>query len=199
MSEENTPVSDGSGQAGSAPAEVQTVSYDTHKKLLAQRKADQQKLQEVNAKLAEYEANQKAAEEQALKETNQWKEVAEKKESELTDAQNKLKHINDSIVRAEKVDAFEKVLGAKLADPSFANFINHENIVMDADGNIDSESVNAEVNAFRERFGDRLIVNTNIPTIPGGAPQQQKEKTLGDLSAAERKALRQQLVANQRG
>ena len=192
MSDETNVVSDNTAEPSGGSAE-QSVSYESHKKAVGQIKNFRAKLEESNAKLAKYEADAEAAEEARLKETNEWKTIAEKKEAELLETRGTLNKINDSIVRAEKIDAFEAKLGAQLKNREYAKHINLEAIPTNESGEIDEEALDAEVSRFRDIHGDSLIKTNNIATLPNGAGAKPQPKSIEDMSAAERIALRKEL------
>ncbi len=192
MSEQTTVVSDDSANVSDVSEE--TVSYKAHAKLLAQRKADQVKLQDAITRLAEYESERKADQESKLKEQNKWQEVAESKDAELLEAKKQLKSIETSIVRAEKVNAFEKAFGAQLKHQDFTNHINTDAITVDDSGEINAESLNAEVNRFRGAFGDSLTITNDMAKVPTGAPSGGEKPTLATMSSAQRAELRRSLT-----
>ncbi|MCK5882351.1 MAG: hypothetical protein KAG61_01575 [Bacteriovoracaceae bacterium] len=192
MSEEQTVVSDNTA-ISSGESEKQSVSYETHKKLLGQMKNAKVESERVNARLAEFEAKQEADAENKLKEDNEWKTLAEKKDAELIETRGTLSRINDSIVRAEKIDAVEKELGAALKNRDYARHLDLDSISVSESGEIDQEALSAEVNRFREVHGDSLIKTNNIATLPNGAGQKSQPKSIGDMTAQERQALRREL------
>ena len=194
MSDETKVVSDDNA-APSGESERQTVSYETHKKMLSQRKADQVKITEMSQQLAEIKAEREASAEQALVDQNNWKQIAEQKELKLSEAEQKLSSINDSLVRAEKIDAFQKELGAELKHRDFSSHINVDSILISDSGEIDADSLNVEINRFRENYGDSLLKTNTIPTVPGGAPSKSEPKGINDLSSLERAELRKMAVS----
>ena len=58
------------------------VAYETHQKLLREKKAIQEKAAELATKLASFEANQKAQDEAKLKEKEDYKALLALRESE---------------------------------------------------------------------------------------------------------------------
>lgn len=171
-----------------------TVSYDSYARLLNQRKTDQAKLRTANEQLAEIDANKTAKAEADLKEQNKWQELAEQKETEANEYKQKFINVENSIVRAEKINAFENGLGEKLAHASFVNHINVDAIALTDDGNIEVDSLNAEINRFRAEYGGTLTVKTNIPTLPSNAPNESVPKGIEAMSSAERQAMRKLLL-----
>lgn len=179
---------------GEIEKKEESVSYETYKKLVEQRKSDQRKAQEMAAKLAEYEASQKAAEEKALSEQNKWKELAEKAQLERDEAKKEKESLYQSIENAEKIEAFEAAIGARLAHPSFKAHINLGAIAIDANGEIDLESLNSEIKRFTETYGNSLLKQQQITTPPAGKANPPAQKGLADMTPAERAALRRELL-----
>jgi hypothetical protein len=172
----------------------ETVSYETHLKLLNQRKADQARSQEMAAKLAEFEAEKKAREEADLLAQNKYEELLAKKEEEKNEIANRLNSVTETIIKAEKLEAFQRSLGGELAHRDFEKMINLNSIVYDEAGTLDQESLNLEVARVRETYGDSILKKTNVPSMSGNAPQGARPRGVADLSKAERAELRRQLV-----
>ena len=183
-------------EAGGQENNENLVPYETHRKLLEQRKADQKKMQEQNAKLAELEANQKAFEEQKLQEQNQWKELADKYKAELDQTKQSTESLVKSIVNAEKVEAFEQAIGAKLANPKFKAHINLDAIGSDENGNIDQESLQAEIDRFQKEYGTTLLKQINVNLPPAGVANLPTPKSYADMTPAEKAEARRQALAN---
>jgi len=194
MSELVDGVSDASIE-GSAGDDKQTVAYDTYAKVLSQRKADQAKLQEANARLAEIDSQNKVDAETALKEQNKWQEIAEAKEAELLTTRGQLDGVTSSIVRADKVHAFEELFGAQLKHRDFMSHIDTDAIALTESGEVDKESLEAEVNRFRASYGDSLTINKEIASLPGGAARKPDPITVGTMSKEQRAAARTTLLA----
>ena len=185
--------------AGGKGGENQSVSYESYKKLLDQRKADQARLQEVNAKLAEIESERKSQEEKALIEKQEWEKVANQRLQELEAVKQGKDALVKTITMSEKRAHFEKVAGMQLAHDSFADHINFDNIVYDANGDIDETSVKLEVERFSKEFGNSLFKAKQINTPPAGAALPPAQKSLADFTATELAAAKKAALAARKG
>lgn len=176
--------SEASGGSGSSDS----VSYESYQKLLNQRKSDKLKADALEAKLKELEKKANEQEENKLKEQNKFKELYEAKSKEVADLSEKFTGLNQSIVRAEKLSAFERAAGAPLKHEAYYSHVDVDAIRMDDSGNIDSESLNEVVGAFRNVHGDSLFNIKTAKTLPSGAPNEAATKGLKDLTTEEIKA-----------
>jgi len=177
--------SNASGEAGAAK---DSVSYDSYSKLLNQRKADKLKADALEAKLKELEQSIASKQEEELKEQNKFKELYEKSVKEKEELSQKFMGLNESIVRAEKIHAFEQAAGAQLKHEAFYSHINLDGIQRDDSGDIDMDSLNAVVGEFKNTFGESLFNINTAKTLPSGSPKGVAPKGLDALTAAEIKA-----------
>jgi len=174
------------GAGGEADKTSQTVAYESHKKALDQMKAAKRELEAANAKLAELESQKQAEEIKRLEEEKKHKEVADKYKTLYEQELQGRSSLENAIVNAEKIEAFESEIGAKLAHPSFRSHIDLSSIKM-VDGEIDADSLKTAVKAFQDTFGTSLLKKTNINVPPANAPiGGSSVKAYADMTPTER-------------
>jgi len=149
----------------------QSVSYDTHRKLLGQRKGDQATIQELSSALDVFKQAESKAAEEKLQDEGKFKEVIALRDAELKQTQEKYGSLKGEIDRARKLNAFDQTLGAKIKHEDFYNFVDTDLITLDENGVPMKESVELAVNSFKERYGDTLLVKTEVAKLPGDAPR----------------------------
>lgn len=140
-----------------------TVAYETHVKLLKEKK----KLQE------EYDAIQKQnrdREEADLRLKEDFKKIAELREAEAAELRSKLTTVEARERNAIKLDAFLSSLDGSV-DKRFWGHIPLDQIIVDPEsGEPDPMSVTKVVEAFRKEYYD-IIKKPGQPTVPNTAPQ----------------------------
>lgn len=146
------------------------VSYDSYKKVLDQRKADQAKARELEMKLNELLAEKKANEDAVLKEKEDWKTLFTKKEEELNSYQAQMQAMETSVQETLKLQAFRNHVG-DLANPKYANLIDLNSIKMDENGQVDLESLNEYGKHFKEEHGSLFKASKPSNTISSNAPR----------------------------
>ena len=187
MSEQQKDAGSIDNQAGSEIEKTgQTVAYESHKKALDQMKAAKRELEAANAKLAEYESQKQIDEINKLEAEKKNKELAEKYKALYEQELQGRSSLENAIINAEKIEAFESEIGAKLAHPSFRAHIDLDSIKM-VDGEVDVESLKGAVKSFQDTFGTSLLKKTNINVPPANAPKSGSQfKAYSDMTPQER-------------
>lgn len=145
-----------------------SVDYDTYSRLLKQRKADQARLNELNAEFNKLKAEREAELEAKMKEEQKWKELAERREKEAKELRTGWESDKQRFINTHKLNAFKEAIGG-LKKPEYAKFINPDLIEIDEEGNIDEESVKRYAQEFRKDYPD-LIKEVTSPKLPNRAP-----------------------------
>jgi len=139
------------------------VSYETHRKLLAEKKKQDQLLEE-------FRANQKKTEELKLIEEGKLKEALELKEKELAEKHRLLQEYDSRDKTAKKISCVLRGLGTKDLDDKWFTVIHGEldEIKFDDSGEIDQSSVLKVVETLKTTWPEMLA--TKRPGMPGGVP-----------------------------
>lgn len=156
------------------------VAYETYKRLVAQRKADQEKLkaqEERLKKLDEIEAEKQRLEEDKLKTDGNWKALLESREEklktleeELNQTKSKVEQYNTQFVEAAKLQALTDALGGTLKHPSYFNLVDTDKILTNPEtGEIDGESVKKYASSFLQEHKE--LIAFSKPKMPDGAPK----------------------------
>jgi len=152
-------------------SEDKTVSYESHRKLLSEKKALAAKYAENEVKLATYEQEKNEAEEKRLKDNEEWKTFAEKKDAEAKEATAKLAARESQISEAQKLDAFLNVLDGNV-DRKYWTFIDTESIVKNPDtGEIDDMSVAKAVENFKANYSEIIHYPGQKTGLPNESPK----------------------------
>lgn len=144
-----------------------TVAYETHKKLLDQRKADQAKLRQIQEERDALKAAQEQAENDRLVQQKQFETIAQKEKERADKLASDLQGMQKAQTESAKKAALKAALGGVKKD-EYLQFANLEQIQI-VDGVVDADSVAVVAAAFRESHGD-LIVKPAATPPPGGAP-----------------------------
>lgn len=146
------------------------VQYATYQKVLGEKKRAAEELANAKALIAQFEANQKDAEEKALKEKEDWKTAYELKAKLLEETESKFKTQTQIIEDSKKFSAFlDNVNGT--VDKKFYQLIDISNVIIDpTTGQPDPASAQQAAREFEKNFGDIVKKGTG-PKLPNASPQ----------------------------
>ena len=139
-----------------------TVSYESHQRLLRQRKADQVKL----TRLDELEAQDKERVDDKLKASGNYEKMLSARDTEISDLKTKLTDRERTLTDGVKLQAFLDKLPGKVKRREFLKFVKIDDIALDPETNsIDTSSLEVVVNGFVKDYSD-LIQPNNTATLP---------------------------------
>lgn len=152
-------------KAENVETKVDNVSYETHKRLLGEKK----KLQE---RLDSLESQWKARQEEELKAQNKYQSLYESTLKERDEYMSKLKEQDSRWNNAIKLDAFMNALGGRKIESKYASFINLDSINLDEDtGSVDSLTVQKEIERICRDFPEIVKVAVQPKQLPSEAPK----------------------------
>jgi len=162
------PVSDPTQENSVLPdASQDKVSYDTYRKVLNEAK-------KTKDLLKQYEAERQVSDENKLKEQNQYKELFENKDKQVTELSKKLEQQESSINNSLKRQAFEKFLGGHLKSDAYSAFIPFDKIILDHETKrINDDSVKMAVSDFVKDHS--ALVEFQTGKLPNLAPKKYEE------------------------
>lgn len=174
----------------------QYVSYETHKKLLSQRKADQAKAKDLEEKYNALLAEKQANEEQALAEQGKFKEMFEKERQQSQILQDQMREAANRELKFKKEIALKSMLGTLKKD-DYLVFADINAIQLSDDGQIDIESVKEVAEKFQNDHPHLLLQES--ASLPNGAPKPPNSNKLSyaewvQLPAKEQKARMKDVV-----
>lgn len=152
------------------------------------------KLKETEAILNQLKAEKEMAEEQSLKENEQWKTLYEKKAEEAKKLGSELTEKEARFINFHKKNAVIRELGGFKKD-EYNSFINVNNVEMDDNGNIVHDSLIAEVNRLKQSYPE-LIKSSQPQNLPTDAPKSftSTDKDFSALTPQERIDLKTKLM-----
>lgn len=154
------------GDAGSEPKQV---SYESHRKLLDQRKADQLKLKTLQDQISAISQERETHQNSSLEEQKKFKDLWEnerKKNAALADQFNGL---TKSVSESKKRAALSRELGTVKKD-EYLRFADFDSIVVGEDGEVDLDSVKDVATRFKRDHSD-LLAAAPGKILPSGAPR----------------------------
>jgi len=144
------------------------------KKLLGQRKADQEKLKELQSKLGTFESEKRKLEEEKMKHEGNFKALLDSREKELQELSSKLKDYESKVVSYEetfinqkKINAFHQAIGGKLKDQEYYDLFKADKIALDDEGNIDEKSLKQYASEFINKH--KSLIDFKTGKMPDGA------------------------------
>jgi len=154
---------DGAGGAGGTGDDK--VSYETHRKLLAEKKAAATKLAEYEARLAEVDKQAKERELAELEKQKDYEKLKANLQDELKKRDSVIQQLDSERTTAKKLDAFFKALDGNL-DRRYWSLIDIDQIVIDpASKAIDDMSVTKYLEGFRKEYPE-IIAKPGRQTMP---------------------------------
>jgi hypothetical protein len=170
------------------------VSADMHKY--------KSKTKELEAELNKFRAEKEQIEQERLAEQGKFKELYEKAQMEKNELVSKWNNEKQEATRQQKLNAALSRIG-KLVKPEFAQHINLDAITTTEAGQIDNDSLEAEVTRFKQHYG--MCIQSNVSTpIPSTAPVSSKPgsvkqmKPMSNLNQAQLKELFKQTRKNEK-
>lgn len=144
------------------------VSKKTYEEVSKDMHKYKRELKEMQAKLAEFEVQKTAMEEQKLIEQNKFKELYEKKDAELKEHLAQKDKAEALLIQERKKFAVNQNVKFKKSD--YINFVNLNEIQLDEQGLVVQESVKKEVQRIQQQFPE-LLENAQVNNIPNRAAQ----------------------------
>ena len=137
------------------------------------------KFKDMEAELNQLRADREAMERERMEEEGRWKELANKYKSEAEQVKSKYTDSQRKFIDFHKKNAVTAKVG--FAKEEYAHkFINVEAIEADENGQINMDSVLAEVNRIKETYpellkGDKVSNFNSAPAKKGEVPASNKE------------------------
>lgn len=211
MDENNISVRDGSDRVtvGESDVEVSTKTDSKEDKSLVRREAYEKvtkdmhkfksRVKDAEARAAEAEARIKAIEEQTLKEQSRYQELYEREKKQREQAEITRKKDRDLYLRGLKLSSLKAELG-NVREEYLAHAAINE-IEVNEDGSLSSDSVRAVANKFRQDHPSLLPQQasgniTSYASPTSFSPTSNKPKSIADMSYAEKAAYLKQLKTN---
>lgn len=171
MSTEQSSSSGTNDQAASGTDEKQTpikdtVSYETHKKLLAEKKEASEKARQLEAKLAEIEKAK-------LEETGNYKKLFESAEAKAKEKEAELEGVLSMLKTAQKRNAVIKHLSGKIPEVVAEKILDVSGVVIDESGEVDDNTAKLVAQKFQADYGYLIQSgkqNGGLPSDAAGGP-----------------------------
>lgn len=165
----------------------ETVTYETHKRVLRERKADLEKRRELEAQLDAFKDEAKQREQATLAEQGKHKELAEHYKAELERTQAALTERDEMINDGIKLQAFKSKVGGEFKNPKYMSFVDLNKIDLTEDGSVDEGTLEMAVNSFLKEHGSDLLNRSTGRKLPSDAPRMgiPSGKKIEEMSDAE--------------
>lgn len=172
MSTAEVPSGDNTAESsGEGSGKKDSVAYETHQKLLAEKKRAAERAAALERELAEVKEREAQRENEELERQKNFEQLAKNKDEQLKAAQAKLQAIENERVTARKLDAFLKTLGGDLPQ-HYWDLIPIDQIIVDpTTGQVDDMSVAKVVEGYRKTFPETIKVKNPPNTMPSDAPK----------------------------
>lgn len=146
------------------------VAYETHQKLLAEKKKASERAATLEKELQEIKNREAQRETEELERQKNFEKLAQVRDEQLKEAQAKLSAIENERIVAKKLDAFLKTLGGDLPQ-HYWDLIPIDQIIIDPTTKmVDEMTVAKTVEAYRKTFPETIKVAGGKPNMPSDAP-----------------------------
>ena len=146
------------------------VAYETHRKLLGEKKVVAERLTQAEKELEDLKAKDRERENAELERQKNYEQLLKNREQELKDAQEKLSKVDSERVFARKIDAFLKTLGGDLPE-HYWTLIPLDEIALDpTTKGVDEMTVAKAVEAYRKMYPETIKTPGQRPNMPSNAP-----------------------------
>lgn len=154
-----------------------TVAYETHQRLLSEKKKEQEARKQAEEKLAALEAEKAEREKKELEAKGQYKEALEKTEAELKKEREQKEALIGSLQESAKRSAILREIGGQVPERAFS-LLPLDEITMGADGRPDPASVKAAAQKFEKDFSFAVQKDSTNGGLPNDAPKPGNTKKL---------------------
>lgn len=146
------------------------VAYETHRRLLDEKKKLQEKFEVLDAE-------KKQREQAELLAKGEYQKIIEIERQKKAEAEGKLAALENTFLQGKKVKAFLNALGTGL-DEKFYGFLPLEDIAVDPDSKeINLTSVATAAETFKKSYPE-LLSKKNGVTLPNAAPAGNSANTI---------------------
>lgn len=162
---------------GDDPKEKGTVAYETHQKLLSEKKREQAARQEAEAKLKKLEDEKAEREKAELTSQGKFKEALEKTEGELAKERAEKEALLGDLRTAQKRRAILSEIAGVVPERA-QSLLPLDEIKIGDDGKPDQASVKAAAQKFEKEYSFAVQKDKAGGGLPPDAPQGGLEKKL---------------------
>lgn len=153
--------SKGGGDEGGGKKDP-AVSYDTHRRVLDEKKR-------IQAELEQFRKEKSEREQKELEAKGEYQKMLENERAERAKAEAKLKQVEEQETGRRKLGAILSAVGGKI-DSKFFGLVPIEDVAVDPDsGEIDAMSVTKAVEKLKATYPE-IIKGTGGPKLPGQQP-----------------------------
>lgn len=145
----------------------QMVKYESYAKVLSQKKAQDEKLRELQSKLAEHDAAEAVKREAQLRDEKRHDEIISELKKQNEALSGRLGQVQSEIANSMKRQALEREIGG-FAHPDYAKFAQLDSIPLAEDGSVDLEALSREAARIREVHPH--LLKTSPASLPNGSP-----------------------------
>ena len=153
-----------------APTSKDSVSYESFKKVLDEKKSVQDRMKSLEDELNKFRSEEKKREEAKLREKEDWKKLLEQREQELTDYKQKFEGLNTQITEGRKLSAVLSQITGEVPD-HYLGLISTDDVAVDPEtGMPDTASALRVAKEFEKRYPE-VIKRRAANGLPANAPQ----------------------------
>ena len=165
--------------------------------LLNEKKKAQLQNKQLQDELANLRTAMARQEQEKLEQNQEYKTLWERTSDELKREREDRLNLEKNIVKSQKRKAFDRELGKSLSKDRYYDFVNFDDIIVEADGTVNSDSVRYAVNLFRENYRE-LVPQVNVPRVGSEAPSNagvvKTRRNVNELTKEDRSNLKRRLL-----
>lgn len=152
-----------------------TVSYETHRRLLDEKKKAQAKAEELESRIRAFEEEKSKKEREELEKQGNYQKLLEQERQEKARIEGEHKQLVESIHTARKRAAVLRNIVGKVPEPVVDALLKVDGVALKEDGTVDEDTAKLVAQEFEQNFHyviQRDKTNGGLPNgaAPGGAP-----------------------------
>lgn len=162
----------------------ETVPRDAFRKVLAQRKRDQEeknsalvKLREYEQKLSAFEEKENLKRDEELKNRGEFEKILKSREEEILKYKQRETEIQRELQLEHSRQAFLSLLPGKLANPEYINLIPVNQVKYDASGDIDMKNLESLVENWKKSHFRLIDMPGSTAQLPNHSAERKKGLT----------------------
>ena len=168
-----------------SPKQQDSVSYETHRRLLAEKKKRDEDLRAAREQLQALQSEAEKRQTEELKQKEDFKRLYEMTKDELEKTRGELSTTSEKITRAKKFDSFFTKLGVDIPQ-KFWQHVPLDSLIVDETGKIEELSLEAAINDFRTEYPE--IIEMYSKKGKSSLPQQAAMGLGSPMSSADKSA-----------
>ncbi len=162
----NDPAASG---AGDPEKKKDVVQYDTHLKVLNEKKLQQERAAKLEEELKALKQEKEAKEKEELEQQGNWKKLLEQERERAKELESKHNSLLGSIQEARKRSAVLRFVNGTVPEEVVGTLLSVEGVALNEDGTVNEDTAKVVAQEFERKFPYVVLRNNKNGTLPSDA------------------------------